>query len=112
MSRTKSADNRGERRDTAAGDRVRRLRINQGLGIRDLARAIEEKGVEAGYDRERVCVSEDTLALLEKGHIPGPRIKFAVAHYFGLRPGQLWKDDAIGILPPAPSIPPEPSVSA
>lgn len=86
------------RKDEAAADLIRRMRINEGLSRHDLARAIADKGVnKGGFDRGRVSVSEDTLYLIEKFHRePGPRIKFAIAYYFDLRPGQIWKRDALG----------------
>lgn len=94
-------------KDKQAADKIRRLRVNQGLSLRDLAAAIEEKGVAAGYDAARVAVSPDLLYLIEKrGHIPGPRIKFAIAFFFDLRPGQVWRNDALaGLTPPlAPAL--------
>lgn len=91
------SEQRSPRKDEAAGELIRRLRCHKGLSRQDLAREIEDHGVAAGFDRSRVHVSDDTLYLIEvKGREPGERIKFAISLYFGLRPGQIWKRDALG----------------
>jgi hypothetical protein len=89
---------RARNRDRDAADLVRRLRLNEGFNHRELSIAIAEKGVRVGgFDRSRVSVSPDTLYLIERTHRePGPRIKFAISFYFDLRPGQIWKRDALG----------------
>lgn len=87
---------RTPRVDEAAGELVRRLRCFKGLSRHDFAAAVEDHGVAAGFDRSRVAVSADTIYLIEvKGREPGERIKFAIALYFGLRPGQIWKRDEL-----------------
>jgi hypothetical protein len=97
--RPKKGEN-ARHRDKAAAELIRRMRVNEGLGYPELARAIRDKGVAAGYDAARVSVSADTLYLVESTHRePGPRIKFAISFYFDLRPGQVWKRDALGQLP-------------
>lgn len=83
------------KRDPVAGEFIRRLRIGGGYSPEDLARAIREHGTAKGLDANRVSISGDTIRLVEKGHIPGPRVKFALSHYFQVRPGQIWKDDAL-----------------
>lgn len=83
------------RKDTEAGDLVRRMAIGRGHSPESLVRAIRDQGVKDGYPATRVSVSSDTIYLVYKGHQPGPRIKFAIANYFDLLPGQIWKDDAV-----------------
>jgi hypothetical protein len=85
------------RKDKDAGDYIRRLRTHHGFNSpEDLARAIRERGVRAGYPASRVSVSGDLIRLVEaKGHQPGSRIKFAIALCFDLSPGHIWKDDAL-----------------
>ena len=56
--------------------RLQELRINAGLSPNDLAR--------------RVHVSAQTIRLAEAGYTPGPRIQFALADFFGLKPLDVW----------------------
>lgn len=84
------------RRDPEAADIIRRLRVNEGFGRDSFVHAIRAKGVKAGYDAARFAVSADTIRLIEEtGREPVPRIKFAIAFYFDLRPGQIWKRDSL-----------------
>lgn len=52
------------------------LRINEGLSRDDLAR--------------RTGVSRESIRLAESGFVPGPRIQFAIADAFNLRPLDIW----------------------
>jgi DNA-binding XRE family transcriptional regulator len=52
------------------------LRVNEGLSR-------EALGYRAGISRE-------TVRLVEDGFVPTPRIQFAIAKVFGLRPLDLW----------------------
>lgn len=56
--------------------KLKGLRINEGLGRDDLA-------IRAGVSRE-------TVRLIENGWVPGPRVQFAIASVFGLRPLDIW----------------------
>lgn len=56
--------------------RLQELRINEGLSPNAL-------GSRAG-------VSGKTIRLAEAGWTPSPRVQFAVASVFGLRPLDLW----------------------
>lgn len=59
-----------------AARRLQALRINEGLSREDLAR--------------RTGVSRESIRLAELGAVPGPRIQFALADVFGLRPLDIW----------------------
>jgi transcriptional regulator with XRE-family HTH domain len=52
------------------------LRLNRGLSINDLARL--------------TGVSAPTIRLTEDGHVPGPRIQFALADFFGVEVLHVW----------------------
>jgi DNA-binding XRE family transcriptional regulator len=56
--------------------RLQALRINEGLSRDDLAR--------------RTGVSRESIRLAEHGFTPGPRIQFAIADAFKLRPLDIW----------------------
>jgi DNA-binding XRE family transcriptional regulator len=56
--------------------RLQALRINEGLTRDDLAR--------------RTGVSRESIRLAELGFVPGPRIQFALAGAFHLRPLDIW----------------------
>lgn len=56
--------------------RLQELRINAGLSPNGLS---HETGISAG-----------TIRLAEAGHTPGPRIQFAIAAYFDLKPLDIW----------------------
>jgi|1186.fasta_scaffold307809_2 DNA-binding XRE family transcriptional regulator len=56
--------------------RLQALRINEGLTRDDLAR--------------RTGVSRESIRLAELGFVPGPRIQFALADAFHLRPLDIW----------------------
>lgn len=56
--------------------RLQELRINEGLSPNMLA--------------YRAGVSGNTIRMVEAGFVPGPRIQFAIAQVFDLRPLDLW----------------------
>lgn len=56
--------------------RLQALRINEGLSPNALA--------------YRAGVSGNTIRLVEAGFVPSPRIQFAIATVFELRPLDLW----------------------
>lgn len=55
---------------------LQELRINAGLSPNDLA--------------HRTNVSAATIRMAEAGYVPGPRIQFALADHFGLKPLDIW----------------------
>lgn len=62
--------------------RLMGLRINAGLSPNDLA--------------YRAGVTGKTVRMVEAGFVPGPRVQFAIAAQFGLRPLDLWPMDRAG----------------
>lgn len=70
------ARNRQRNRRREHNKRLQALRINEGLSRDDLAR--------------RTGVSRETIRLAEHGFVPGPRIQFAIADAFKMRPLDLW----------------------
>jgi DNA-binding XRE family transcriptional regulator len=56
--------------------RLQALRINRGLSPNELAYLAGTTG--------------KTIRLIEAGHVPGPRIQFAIAEVFDLLPLDLW----------------------
>lgn len=52
------------------------LRLNEGLSREALA--------------YRAGVSRETVRMAESGFVPGPRVQFAIAAVFALRPLDLW----------------------
>lgn len=59
--------------------RLKELRINAGMSPNDLARL--------------TSVSAGTIRLAESGYIPGPRIQYALADAFDLKPLDIWPLD-------------------
>lgn len=55
------------------------LRVNEGLSREQLA--------------WRCGVSRETVRLAEDGFLPGPRVQYALAKAFGMRPLDLWPID-------------------
>lgn len=56
--------------------RLLELRLNEGLSPNDLA--------------YRAGVSGNTVRMAEAGFMPSPRVQFAIARVFGLRPLEIW----------------------
>lgn len=56
--------------------RLQELRINAGLSPNDLA--------------YRAATTGNTVRLAERGFTPGPRIQYAIAQVFGVRPLDIW----------------------
>lgn len=59
--------------------RLQKLRIDHGMSPNDLAR--------------RAGVSGDSVRLAERGHVPSPRVQFAIAAVFDMKPTELWPLD-------------------
>jgi len=84
------------RKDKEAAELIRRLRTDRGLSPESLSNSIREKAIGAGIPASKVSVSGDTIRLIERTYRePGPRVKFAIAFYFDLRPGHIWKRDRV-----------------
>lgn len=84
------------RKDKEAADLIRRLRVDRGLSPEALSVAIRDRAVQAGMSAAKVSVSGDTIRLIERTYRePTERVKFAVAFYFDLRPGHIWKRDQL-----------------
>lgn len=79
--------------DHRAADELRELREFNGYNSpEDLAKAIRVKAKTEPWG-ERGTVDAHTIRRIERhGHKPGPRARFVLAHFFGLRPNQLWQD--------------------
>lgn len=52
------------------------LRLNRGLSVNDLSRL--------------TGVSAPTIRMTEAGHVPGPRIQFALAEFFEVEVLHIW----------------------
>lgn len=72
--RTETSQGRHNRRRRHLG--LIGLRVNEGLSR-------EQLGYRAGVSRE-------TVRLVESGFVPTPRVQFAIAGVFGMRPLDLW----------------------
>lgn len=49
-----------------------------------------DAGLSADQLGQLVNVAGKTIRLIEKGHVPGPRIQYAIASYFEQRPTDIW----------------------
>jgi len=58
------------------------MRINAGLSPNDLA--------------HKAGLTGKTIRMVEAGFVPGPRVQFAIAAQFGLRPLDLWPMNRAG----------------
>lgn len=65
------------------------LRINLGLSRKDLGL--------------RIGISAETIRLAELGFVPTPRVQFAIAEAFDLRPLDLWPIERQAIRSPGRS---------
>lgn len=76
--------------DHYAAQRLRDMREERGLSPEALSREIALMAEKADWG-SRGAVDAHTIRRIERrGHVPGPRIAFVVANYFGLRPNELW----------------------
>lgn len=76
--------------DTYAAQTLVELRQERGLSPEALALAIAEeaKGLSFG---QRGAVDAHTIRRIERhGHVPGIRVAFVLANYFGKRPDEIW----------------------
>ena len=76
--------------DHAAAQRIREMREARGYSPEALAAAIRDAAQDAPWG-DRGAVDAHTIRRIEKtGHVPGPRIQFVLASFFGLVPHELW----------------------
>lgn len=76
--------------DTYAAGRLTELRESQGLSPEALAYEINRAALTKGFGR-RGAVDAHTIRRIERqGHVPGVRVAFVIASYFGMVPHELW----------------------
>jgi ribosome-binding protein aMBF1 (putative translation factor) len=77
--------------DFAAAQRIREMRESQGLSPEALAAAVKEAAETAPWGN-RGAVDAHTIRRIEKtGHVPGPRVQFVIANFFGVVLHDLWE---------------------
>lgn len=78
--------------DHRAASRLVELRELNGINSPEaLAQAIRVAALAQPWG-EKGTVDAHTIRRIERfGHVPGARIRFVIAHYFGLRPDELWE---------------------
>jgi transcriptional regulator with XRE-family HTH domain len=82
--------------DPEAATLVRALREARGLSPEALAREITVMAAGEGWTRGSVDAYtirriEGTASRNRPGRVPSARVAFVVAHYFGMRPHDIWK---------------------
>lgn len=77
--------------DYGAGAQVRELREDRGLNSPEaLAQDIKRVALTASWG-ERGCVDAWTVRQIErKGRVPGVRVQFVLANYFGVDRRSIW----------------------
>lgn len=76
--------------DHYAAHRLRDMREERGLSPEALAREIVAQAKRESWG-SRGVVDPHTIRRVERhGHVPGPRIMFVLAAYFGMRPHEMW----------------------
>jgi ribosome-binding protein aMBF1 (putative translation factor) len=77
--------------DIHAAQRIQEMREARGLSPEALAADIATHALSAGWGR-RGSVDAHTIRRIERhGHVPGPRVAFVMASYFGMPPHELWE---------------------
>lgn len=84
--------------DTEASALITKLREERGLSPEDLAAEIRSMARKLGPAWTRGTVDPYTIRRIEGnptrgrlGLVPGTRVQFVIAHYFGLVPHDIWK---------------------
>jgi hypothetical protein len=73
-------------RDQGAGDLLADLRVERGLTREDVPHAMRK----AGIDRHRIPSPKTLWRIETKGHVPGVRIQFALAQFYGREVRSIW----------------------
>lgn len=77
--------------DHTAASAIRQLREDAGHNSAEaLAGAIRAAAPRAAWG-DRGTVDAWTIRMVEKGHVPGPRIRFVLASFFGRVPSEIWQ---------------------
>lgn len=77
--------------DIHAAERIREMREARGMSPEALASDITRRAMSEGWGT-RGTVNAHTIRRIEaQGHVPGPRVAFVLASYFGLAPHQVWE---------------------
>lgn len=77
--------------DHAAAQRIREMREAQGFSPEALSDAIRAAAKDAPWG-DRGAVDAHTIRRIEKhGYVPGARVKFVLARFFGMTPHELWQ---------------------
>lgn len=79
------------KQDRRAADYLRELRESRGLSPQQLASAITRIATKTA-DAHPYTVSTRTIYRIEEEWaVPGPRIKFALAEFFGVPMADIWR---------------------
>jgi DNA-binding XRE family transcriptional regulator len=77
--------------DYIAAEKIRDLREGAGYNSAEaLAGSIKVKTPTADW-RHRGTVDAWTIRMVERGHVPGPRIRYVLAAYFGVAISDIWQ---------------------
>jgi len=78
--------------DFHAAQLLTEMREERGLSPEALAQQIAVRRDIAGLPTGRGTVDAHTIRRIERhGHVPGPRVAFVLAAFFGMRPNELWR---------------------
>lgn len=76
--------------DHFAAQRLREMREDRGLSPEQLASELRRAARSAPWG-ERGCVDAHTIRRIERhGHVPGPRVQFVLANFFGCPMRDIW----------------------
>lgn len=76
--------------DIHAAGRITEMRESRGMSPEALALDIADHAASEGWG-QRGAVNAHTIRRIERqGHVPGPRVAFVMASYFGMTPHELW----------------------
>lgn len=77
--------------DHTAAASIRELREGQGYNSPEaLAAAIKLAAPKSGWGHRGTVDAWSIRAIEDKGHVPGPRIRFVLASYFGREVSDIW----------------------
>lgn len=76
--------------DFHAAQRIAEMRKDRGMSPEALADDIRAHSLREDWGT-RGAADAHTIRRIERyGHVPGERVAFVMASYFGLRPSELW----------------------